>query len=66
MRKRLAVCLIAAILLVSLAPQVLAAGSASLQGPGVVRAGDQITLTFYAGGGILGGSGTVMIPQPQP
>ena len=65
MRKRLAVCLIVAVLMISLAPQVLAAGNASLRGPGVVRAGDQITLTFYAGGGILGGSGTVVFDPSQ-
>lgn len=38
---------------------VSAAGSASLNGPGELRAGDTITLTFSAGGGISGGSGTV-------
>ena len=36
-----------------------AAGSISLKGPSTVRAGDTITLTFSAGGGIYGGSGSV-------
>lgn len=65
MRKKLALCLIALVLVVSIAPCVLAAGSASLTGPGVVRAGDVITLTFNAGGGILGGSGSVMFDPSQ-
>ena len=46
-------------LVVSFAPGAFAAGSAWLSGPSVVRAGDTITLTFYAGGGIFGGSGSV-------
>ena len=51
--------LMVAVLLVSLAPAVFAAGSASVSGPSVVRAGDTITVSFSAGGGILGGSGSV-------
>lgn len=51
--------LIVAVLLVSLAPAAFAAGSASMSGPAVVRAGDTITVSFVAGGGILGGSGSV-------
>ena len=39
---------------------VRAAGSVSLSGPSTVRAGDSITVTFYAGGGIYGGNGTVV------
>ena len=38
---------------------VQAAGSASISGPSVVRAGDIITVSFIAGGGILGGNGSV-------
>lgn len=38
---------------------VSAAGSASMSGPSTVYAGDTITVTFYAGGGIYGGSGSV-------
>ena len=38
---------------------VRAAGSASLSGPSTVRAGDSITVTFYAGGGIKGGNGSL-------
>lgn len=51
--------LVALTLLLTAVPTVLAAGSAGWSGPDVVRAGDTITLTFYAGGGIYGGSGTV-------
>lgn len=51
--------LLAVALLMAAVPTVLAAGSAGWNGPSVVRAGDTITLTFYAGGGIYGGSGTV-------
>lgn len=46
-------------LLVCMIPTAYAA-SASLSGPGTVRAGDTITLSFYAGGGIYGGSGTMV------
>lgn len=52
-------------LLVSLAPAAFAAGSASLSGPSVVRAGDTITLSFVAGGGIYGGSGSVSYDASQ-
>ena len=38
---------------------VSAAGTASLNGPGELRAGDTVTVTFSAGGGISGGSGTI-------
>lgn len=51
------VCL--AVLLLAMTVCVSASGSAYWKGPSVVRAGDTITLTFYAGGGILGGSGNV-------
>lgn len=47
------------ILLASTVLCVHAAGSASANGPSVVRAGDTITVSFVAGGGILGGSGSV-------
>lgn len=58
MRKVFSVLLVIAVLL-SAAATVSAAGGASWSGPSVVRAGDTITLTFYAGGGIYGGSGSV-------
>jgi len=58
MKKIVSVLLLLAVLL-CMAPAVSAAGSASWDGPSVVRAGDSITLTFYAGGGIYGGSGTI-------
>lgn len=57
--------LIVLALLASLAPAVLAAGSASMSGPSVVRAGDVITVSFAAGGGIYGGSGTVSYDASQ-
>jgi len=46
-------------LLVVMAPTAYAAGSVSWKGPDTVRAGDTITLTFSAGGGINGGQGSV-------
>ena len=55
--KKIIIFVLAAVLAVGLVPGVLAAGSASLSGPDTVRAGDAITLSFYAGGGIYGGSG---------
>lgn len=58
MKRFLSVFLLLAVIL-SVAPTVSAAGSAYWSGPSVVRAGDTITLTFSAGGGIYGGSGSV-------
>ena len=58
MKKIISILLVIA-LVASVAPAAFAAGSAWLSGPSVVRAGDTITLTFYAGGGIYGGSGSV-------
>lgn len=53
-------CLVLILLLVlSMVPCVWAAPSASMSGPSTVRAGDTITVSFSAGGGILGGSGAV-------
>lgn len=52
-------------LVASLAPVAFAAGSASMSGPSVIRAGDTITVTFYAGGGIYGGSGSVSYDASQ-
>ncbi len=51
--------LLALLLLTAVACPVQAAGSASMSGPGTVRAGDTITVSFWAGGGIYGGSGSV-------
>lgn len=64
MRKILGCLLILSVLL-CLAPAALAAGSASLSGADTARAGDTITLTFTAGGGILGGSGAVSYDASQ-
>ncbi len=51
--------LLVAGLLLTMALSVSAAGTASMSGPGTVRAGDTITVSFRAGGGIYGGSGAV-------
>lgn len=52
-------CVVLLALLLCMSLTVSAAGSASISGPSTVRAGDTITVTFYAGGGILGGAGSV-------
>ena len=57
--------LIVLALVASLAPVAFAAGSASMSGPSVVRAGDTITVSFSAGGGIYGGSGSVSFDSSQ-
>ena len=57
--------LVAVMLLVMLPVQAFAAGSASVSGPDVVRAGDTITLRFQAGGGIYGGNGSVSFDSNQ-
>ncbi|MCR3922357.1 MAG: cadherin-like beta sandwich domain-containing protein [Firmicutes bacterium] len=47
-------------------PATVLAASASLTGPGTVRAGNTITLTFnISGSGILGGSGTLAYDSSQ-
>ena len=53
------------LLLAAQVPTVWAAGSASVKGPGTVRAGDTITVSFSAGGGIYGGTGTVSFDSSQ-
>mgnify|MGYP001779412870 FL=1 len=58
--KKFFVTLLGAVLVFSLwCFSVSAAGSAKLSGPGTVRAGDTITVSFSAGGGIYGGSGSL-------
>ena len=58
--KKFFVTLLGAVLVLSLwCFSVSAAGSAKLSGPGTVRAGDTITVSFSAGGGIYGGSGSL-------
>lgn len=64
MKKFFALALIA-VLLLALPVQAWAAGSASVSGPDVVRAGDTITVSFVAGGGIYGGSGAVSFDSSQ-
>lgn len=57
---------ISLLLLMAFIPfQSYAAGSASLSGPGTVRAGDTITLNFSAGGGIHGGNGSISYDSSQ-
>lgn len=51
--------LLIVMLLAGRIPAVQAAGSAYMSGPDVVRAGDTITVSFSAGGGIYGGSGSL-------
>lgn len=64
--KKFFVCLMAmALLLAALPLSVYAAASAALTGPSVVRAGDTITLSFTAGGGIEGGTGSVSYDSSQ-
>ena len=63
--KKILVLILTAVLAVSLVPFAYAAGSASLSGPGTVRAGDTITVIFYAGGGIYGGSGSISYDASQ-
>ena len=57
--KKIVSFLIVLTLLLCMIPAASAAGTAYWSGPDTVRPGDTITLTFYAGGGILGGSGSV-------
>ena len=57
--------LLVVMILAAYIPTAYAAGSASLSGPDTVRAGDTITLTFSAGGGIYGGSGSVSYDASQ-
>ena len=57
--KKMIVLLTVVALLLCCVPTVFAAGGAYWSGPDTVRAGDTFTLHFYAGGGILGGNGTV-------
>lgn len=58
--RKAATILMVIILLASTVLCVHAAGSASANGPSVVRAGDTITVSFVAGGGITGGEGYVV------
>ena len=57
--KKLVVFVVLMAMLIGLAPAVHAAGSASVTGPSTVRAGDTITVSFHAGGGIYGGQGSL-------
>ena len=57
--KKLTILIVLCLLLSLALPSVHAAGSAYMSGPETVRAGDTITVSFVAGGGIYGGSGAV-------
>lgn len=63
--RKLRIFLILVLLLTGIVQTVSADGNASVSGPSVVRAGDTITVTFYAGGGILGGSGSITYDPTQ-
>lgn len=63
--KKLISAVLLAVLLLSMVPMALAAGNASMTGPGTVRVGDTITVSFSAGGGIYGGSGSVSYDPSQ-
>ena len=63
--KKFLVCALTILLLATQVPTVWAAGSASVKGPGTVRAGDTITVSFSAGGGIYAGSGVVSFDSSQ-
>lgn len=57
--KKFILYLLVVLLLATQIPTVFAAGSASVKGPGTVRAGDTIEISFTAGGGIYGGQGKI-------
>lgn len=57
--KKLTCLVIVFLLVLSMVPCAFAAPSASMSGPSTVRAGDTITVSFSAGGGIYGCSGAV-------
>lgn len=63
--KKIGIFLVLTMLLVSMIPAVSAAGSAYLSGPSVIRAGETVSITFCAGGGILGGSGSISYDKAQ-
>ena len=63
MKKIIAFMLVAAMLLA--VPITAQAAGASLAGPDVIRAGDTITLTFYAGGGIVACRGVLSYDSSQ-
>ena len=63
MKKIIAIMIVAAMLLA--VPITAQAASASLSGPDVIRAGDTITLTFRAGGGIVGCRGVLKYESSQ-
>lgn len=65
MKKYFAVLMALILVTAALPLTVHAAASASLTGPSVVRAGDTITLSFTAGGGIYGGTGNVSFDSSQ-
>lgn len=63
--KKLCIFLALLILLASFSIPAYAAGYGSLSGPSTVRAGDTITLSYGAGGGIFGGAGSVSYDASQ-
>ena len=57
--KKFLIYLLVILMLTTQIPTVFAAGSASVKGPGTVRAGDTIEISFTVGGGIYGGQGKI-------
>ena len=53
------------VLLLGMVPAAMAAGNAYMSGPDIVRAGDTIAVSFSAGGGIYGGSGSLSYDPTQ-
>ncbi len=63
--KKVAVLIFALLILAGSVICVYAAGTASANGPSVVRAGDTITVSFVASGGITGGEGNIVFNDSQ-
>lgn len=63
--KKLILCLFTCILLLGMVIPAQAAGSAALTGPASIRAGETVTLSFSAGGGIYGGQGLLTFDNTQ-
>ena len=63
--KKFFIFLLVILMLATQIPTVFAAGSASVKGPGTVRAGDTIEISFTAGGGIYGGQGKISYDESK-
>ena len=63
--KKIAALILVLLMLAGSVICVQAAGTASANGPSVVRAGDTITVSFVAGSGITGGEGNIVYDASQ-